>query len=286
MDDVAGMELDHACPTIGPGNRYRFALFIEKEGFNPLLEKARIAERYDLAIMSTKGMSTTACRQLVEELTEAGVTILVLHDFDKAGFSIANTLRSDTRRYHYSVAPNVIDLGLRLTDVQEMRLQSEAVDYDSSIDTRVNLRESGATKKECSFLVREKLTDEDGDVCGWRGERVELNAMTSPQFRDWLEAKLTAQSVQKVVPDHETLAKAYRRAARRVAVQHAINPVIEQLRQDDEISVPSDLPERIRQAVTGTDQPWDAAVWQLANSGETAGTPSATRPGNIAASPC
>ena len=31
-------------------------LFIEKEGFMPLFEAVQLAERFDLAIMSTKGM--------------------------------------------------------------------------------------------------------------------------------------------------------------------------------------------------------------------------------------
>jgi DNA topoisomerase VI subunit B len=67
----AGIQFKHRCETHGPANRYRFALFVEKEGFDALLERARIAERYDLAIMSTKGMSVTAARQLVERLSEA-----------------------------------------------------------------------------------------------------------------------------------------------------------------------------------------------------------------------
>src|SRR5262249_61802013 len=79
-------------PTVGPANRYKFALFIEKEGFDALLAHAKIASRYDLAIMSTKGMSVTACRELVERLTEQGVTILVLHDFDKSVLGILHTL--------------------------------------------------------------------------------------------------------------------------------------------------------------------------------------------------
>ncbi|HJT76547.1 MAG TPA: hypothetical protein VJ739_05030, partial [Gemmataceae bacterium] len=68
-----GIALEGACPTAGPVNRYRFALFVEKEGFDALLQSARVAERYDLAIMSTKGMSVTAARQLVERLSERGV---------------------------------------------------------------------------------------------------------------------------------------------------------------------------------------------------------------------
>ena len=54
--------------TMGPDGRYGAVLFLEKEGFTQILEAAKIAERYDLAIMSTKGMSVTAARTLVEEL--------------------------------------------------------------------------------------------------------------------------------------------------------------------------------------------------------------------------
>ncbi len=42
----------------------------------------------------------------------------MLRDFHKAGFSIPHTLRSDTRRYQFVDRPNVVDLGLRLTDVE------------------------------------------------------------------------------------------------------------------------------------------------------------------------
>ena len=47
-------------PTVGPKHRYRNVLFIEKEGFDELFEAVQLAERYDLAIMSTKGMSVVA----------------------------------------------------------------------------------------------------------------------------------------------------------------------------------------------------------------------------------
>src|SRR5262249_17485084 len=38
--------------TKGPAHRYRFALFVEKEGFAPLIAKANLASRFDIAIMS------------------------------------------------------------------------------------------------------------------------------------------------------------------------------------------------------------------------------------------
>ena len=46
--------------------------FLEKEGFNQLLAAASIAERFDLAVMSTKGYSTTAGRMLTERLDGSG----------------------------------------------------------------------------------------------------------------------------------------------------------------------------------------------------------------------
>ncbi len=87
-------------PTLGPEHRYGAIFFIEKEGFMPLFKEVKLAERYDLAIMSTKGMSVTASRLLVDRLcAESGIPLLVLHDFDKSGFSIVGTLQRDTRRY-------------------------------------------------------------------------------------------------------------------------------------------------------------------------------------------
>jgi hypothetical protein len=81
-------------PTCGPGHRYGAIAFVEKEGFLPLFRAVRLAERYDLAIMSTKGLSVTASRLLVDRLCAAHqVPLLVLHDFDKSGFSILGTLR-------------------------------------------------------------------------------------------------------------------------------------------------------------------------------------------------
>lgn len=162
--------MPHAFPMAGPEARYRFVLFVEKEGFAPLLEKAAIANRHDLTTMSTEGMTVTASRQLVKRLSECGVTVLVLCDFDKSGFSIVHTLGSDTRRFSYRTPPRVIDLGLRLEDVRQLDLQKEAVAYPSSKDPRVNLRESGASEEECCFLVN------SGRPGHWTGERVELNA--------------------------------------------------------------------------------------------------------------
>ena len=258
-EDVESLTVNQDCPTHGPTNRYRFALFIEKEGFDQILAAARIAERYDIAIMSTKGMSTTAARQLVDRLSIAGVTILVAHDFDKSGFSIVHTLRTDSRRYTFTVPPRVIDIGLRLADVRKLNLASEAVEYEGKSDPRITLLERGATQEECNFLVRGR----DYQTWNYIGERVELNAMDSVQFIAWLESKLQESGVEKVVPDEAVLQQAYRRAYRRVQVQEAIDRTIKAL-ETEAPDIPPDLLVQIQTTIEGTATSWDEAIWHLA----------------------
>jgi DNA topoisomerase VI subunit B len=253
-------------PTVGPENRYDFALFIEKEGFDPLLKAAHIAERFDIAIMSTKGMSSTAARTLVEKLSDRAVTILVAHDFDKAGLSILETLRSDTRRYQFASEPNVVDIGLRLSDVEAMELQSEPVDYGKDTDPRDNLFANGASVEEVAYLAQGRKYGERGD---WQGQRVELNALPADLFVSWLETKLTAAGVSKVVPNNDVLAAAYRRAVQLKAVQETIEATIAGTDRVA-VAVPDDLAADVLKRIDGTAQAWDDALWEIMQGSTTA----------------
>lgn len=242
-------------PTLGPAHRYEFALFVEKEGFYPQLKEADIASRFDIAIMSTKGMSVTAARELVEHLSKQGVTILALHDFDKWGLSILHTLRSDTRRYTFHGRPNVVDIGLRLPDVEEMNLSSETVNYHSKKDPSWNLRESGATEEEIEFLV-----DKYEWGMRWTGKRVELNAMSSEQFIEFVERKLKEHGVEKIIPNQGILENAYRRAYQLAEIEKTIRKELKANRQN-KIEVPDDLEDTIRERFKKHDSlSWDEAI--------------------------
>jgi DNA topoisomerase VI subunit A len=83
------LDVGSLSPTTGPENRYSAVPFIKEGGFNALLVQARIAERSDIDIMSTKGMSTTAARLLLDRLASRIDKVLVAHDFDVSGFSIS-----------------------------------------------------------------------------------------------------------------------------------------------------------------------------------------------------
>jgi len=189
--NVGGIEEDPQFPTLGPDNRYKAILFIEKEGFDPLLRAAEIAERFDIAIMSTKGVSVTAARRLLDRLDRSVDQILVLHDFDVSGFTICGTLARSSRRYHFTNQVEIIDIGLRLADVEAMNLQSEPVSDRADWRSRaITLRRHGATSEEIDFLQE---------------NRVELNAMSSRQFVDHLEAKFAEHGVTKVLPEKAIL---------------------------------------------------------------------------------
>jgi hypothetical protein len=240
-----------AYPTAGPDYRYTTVLFIEKEGFLEHLRAAKIAARYDLAIMSTKGMASTAARTLLEGLT--GVRFLVLHDFDKAGFSIVGTLTRDTARYQFVVPPDVEDLGLRLEDVQAEGLTPEGCVIREQ-SPEYNLRRNGATQEEIAFLLAKG------------GQRVELNAFGTDAFLVWLERKLQAAGVEKVVPEAATLEPSYRRAIYIHAINTAIARADTSARQAAAtVVVPARLSRQVRRLLR--DEPavsWDAAVARLA----------------------
>jgi hypothetical protein len=255
---VEPISVGSLCPTSGPGNRYNFALFVEKQGFDALLAAGNIAARFDLALMSTKGMSVTAARQLVEELSARGVTILVLRDFDKSGFSIIHTLRSNTRRYRFRTKPRVVDLGLRLEDAQAMGLLSETVQYQSKKDPRQRLRECGATKEECDFLVR------GGGPGNWWGERVELNAMTAAQFLQFLERKLQQAGVRKVVPEEAVLKNAFLRTWRLQMAQQALDEAL--TRSVDDVLIPAGLVQKLRRKMKNAQLSWDQALQEIVKS--------------------
>jgi DNA topoisomerase VI subunit B len=249
-------ELPSRFPTLGPRHRFGAILYVEKEGFLPLLRQAQFAERYDMAIMSSKGMGTTAVRTLVEELC-GEVKILVLHDFDKSGLSILGTLTRDTRRYKYARDPQVLDLGVRIGDVREWNLQSEEVHHKA--DPLENLQLNGATEEEVTFLRGDRWNL-------FKGQRVELNAFTSEQFVQWLEAKLIEHKVEKVVPDPATVEHAYRRAVSLRKYRAILEKAIDEVGADvSKIRIPEDLSERVKAEIARSPlESWDRAVEVLA----------------------
>lgn len=178
----------------------------------------------------------------------------MLHDFDKAGFSILGTLQRDTRRYSFVSAPEVIDLGLRLGDIEGLEVES-AYDRASEWSIRHNLKLNGATDQEIDFLLN---------------QRVELNAFTSDALVAWIEAKFAEHGVKKIIPDNDLLEDAWRRGFEHAALEARIDDLMEEAKAE---ATEAKLPSSLRKVITkrfekSPESSWDEIVFSLARSAQ------------------
>jgi hypothetical protein len=263
LDERSGPEVidaaikDAHVETHGPAGNYGALIYIEKEGFDSLIESQRLHEILDCTFMSCKGMSVTAARELVEAICRkhGGIPLYVLHDFDKDGMSSASTLTRDTRRFQFTHEINVTDIGLRLADIDELNLRpfaEPAAASKADDETRAaNMRLNGATEEEIEFLLE---------------QRVELNALTSRQFIDLIVIKLTAAGVKKLVPDKTLIDDTFRAVVRGERIREFIEEALAE-EQAKDVAVPSDIAAQVK-AMLAKDPKlrWDAAVAEIAKA--------------------
>ena len=237
---------DAGINSIGPAGNISAVLFCEKEGFRPLFKAVNLANRYDLMIVSTKGVSVTAARLLIDDICgNNDLPLFVLHDFDFDGFKIFGTLRRDTRRYQFSNTIEVIDLGLRLADIARLEREPAAATKMSDAARRAQLAENGATDAEIEILLK---------------DRVELNAMTSDALIAMIERKLKAYGLNKVIPDDALLAEAYQAFHRSKELRQQFEE-IESKFEASEIKVPKYLKYRVCAILKQhSDLRWDEAL--------------------------
>ena len=200
------------------------------------------------ALMSTKGMSTTSARAMVDFYSSLGIPIFVACDLDAAGIRIAGTLGADSGRYRFSARPNMQRLGLKLDQVREMDLQDEPQEQKGDRHKLVSgLRAHGATVPEAEFIAN--------------GRRCELNSMTSVQFVAWLEGDLTAAGVKKVLPSPDVLARHAREILARKYLPDLTAIEAEARRQAAEVEIPADIADRVRVILAEhPERPWERAL--------------------------
>jgi hypothetical protein len=237
---------DASVSIIGPSGGISGVLFCEKEGFNPLFKAVNLTNRYDLMIVSTKGVSVTAARLLIDQVCGYyNLPLFPLHDFDLAGFMIAGTLQRDTRRYQFSNAFKVADLGLRLDDIAGLEREPAAATKTSEAKLREQLAENGASDAEIAILLN---------------ERVELNAMASDDLIAMIERKLKDYGIKKVIPDDDVLAEAYRGFHRSQELREEFEEM-ESKFKETEVKVPKTLNKQVRAMLKKhPDLRWDDAI--------------------------
>ena len=203
-------------------HRYRHILYIEKKGFDPLFEQTRLESRFDLAIISCEGQSVIAARRLIDTLVGEGHidNVFTLHDFDIWGFNIFGALSTDSRRYTFRNQIPLVDIGLRLKDVERLGLKEEG--------TEVNDEEYAARE---TTLLRHGCTQEEIEFLLIRKQRVELNMMSAPVFIEFLESKLRQYGCdKKVIPHREILEQHARVIAEKDEARKALEDMMPAIR--------------------------------------------------------
>lgn len=167
-------------------------------------------------------------------------------------------MERDTRRFEFRNEFTRIHLGLSLTDVLEMELEVEYQHYPKGKKAVMvaNLRKNGATEEEIAYLFQ--------DFDRLRStRRVELNAMTSPQFVAFVERKLREHGIRKIVPEIDLLKRTYHQ----FAVGHAVKIEFDRVRKaieakaEKDLKLPDNLEQQVEQILKQhADLPWHQAV--------------------------
>ena len=104
-------------------------VYIEKEGAQEALKQNRWMERHDCAVMSSKGFSTRAARDLIDKLVEHDepVEVFCVHDADASGTVIYQTLQEATKA-RGARKIEIINLGLEPWEAIAMGLEIETLE--------------------------------------------------------------------------------------------------------------------------------------------------------------
>jgi hypothetical protein len=187
-----------------PPWKYSNLLFIEKEKYVSLLEQVRFQDRWDCFVMTSKGYSTRAARDLIDKISEKDepTNFFCVHDADASGPLIYEKLVEATKS-RGARKVEVIDLGFFPWTCMEKDLPKEPVE-----------------KKDKRRAVAKyvKKRDEDNNASGnpnhepnwekWlQSYRYELNILTPQEFLTWLTDQFTEHGASKVIPTEDVVLK-------------------------------------------------------------------------------
>ena len=174
-----------------PAWNFNKLVYIEKEGAMEALKQNRWSERHDCAVMSSKGFATRAARDLIDVLVahDEPVEVFCVHDADAPGTMIYQTLQEETKA-RGARKIKIINIGLEPWEAIAMGLEIETL-------------EETKRQKPVADYVRKHGGDDWED---WlQTNRVELNAMTTPQFIEWLDRKMAEFGSGKLIPPDDVL---------------------------------------------------------------------------------
>src|SRR5262245_13548257 len=176
-----------------PAWTFNKIMLIEKEGFSEALKEVQWPERHDCMLMSSKGFTTRAAKDLVDKLAEHDepVDVFLVHDADDHGTEILETFQQATKAVEAGKL-KIINLGLEPWDASEMGLEVEEIEP---------LKEERRRPVADYVLGRDDVAPDGTEWEEWlQTHRIELNAMTTPQFIEWLDDKMAEHASGKLIP--------------------------------------------------------------------------------------
>jgi len=199
-----------------PAWTFNKLLFIEKEGFCNTLKEMRWPEVNDCALITSKGHATRALKDVVDNIAETGepITVFCVHDADAAGTMIYQSLQEATRA-RPGRRIEIVNLGLE---------PREALAAGLEIETIERKRDRRPVAEYVPVRCAEWL----------QTHRIELNAMSSRRFVEWLNEKMAGYP-GKLIPPREVLA------------DHLRDQVEEKVREAVRDRIEAEIADRIEQ---------------------------------------
>ena len=182
-------------------------LYSEKEGFFEILKDAGFCEKHDCALLTSKGFASRAARDVIDLLaeTEEELLFFCIHDADLSGTLIYQALQGATKaRSERKV--RIINLGIEPWEGLEMGLEVESLEKRSTKTPAQYVLDFDADLTNTKPFNFEDYT-RWADWTEWlKSYRIELNAMDTPTFINWLDQKVSEYDhLGKVVPNEEYL---------------------------------------------------------------------------------
>lgn len=180
-------------------------LYSEKEGFFEILKDAGFCEKHDCALLTSKGFASRAARDVIDLLaeTEEELLFFCIHDADISGTLIYQALQGATKARPKRKV-KIINLGLEPWQGLAMQLEVEMLERSSKKTPAQYVLDFDAetdVPKPYKFEGQMMTRWED-----WLKEyRIELNAMDTPTFVQWLDAEISKYDNGKVVPNEPYL---------------------------------------------------------------------------------
>ena len=191
-------------------------LYIEKEGFFPVLKDEMWPEKHDCALLTSKGYASRAAKDLIDGLgdSEEEITFYCIHDADAYGTTIYQALQEATKA-RPARKVKVVNLGLEPEEGLANGLESERIKQKRDKMGKIIIKP-----------VAEYVSSEWAD---WlQTHRIELNAMSTPQFLQWLDDKMEEHDQCKLIAPADIMTQELHDKAREILTQTLIEEILEE----------------------------------------------------------